>query len=145
TVEQRTLTVSFAALFAAIFAAIPLVTPLQRSRWRKGQSITLTLLPVLNAGVFFAALFGMYESDKATLTWYALALAAVYLGLACLLRRRTGADPDTLNLINLLHVGIAIAFITIAIPLKANAHWITIGWLVESAALLLIAVRTNTN
>src|SRR5262249_33420555 len=107
--------------------------------------IPLMLLPLANAVFFFLALFDMYEQEKATLTWYALALAAVYLGLASLLRRRSDADPDTLKLMNLLHVAIAIAFITIAIPLKANAHWITLGWLVESAVLLLIAVRTKAN
>jgi uncharacterized membrane protein len=42
-------------------------------------------------------------------------------------------------------VAIAIAFITIAIPLKLEAHWITISWLIESATLLWISVRTKTN
>src|SRR5262249_26734968 len=45
----------------------------------------------------------------------------------------------------LIHIAIAIAFIAIAIPLKLDAHWITIGWLVESAALLAIAVSTRTD
>jgi len=40
---------------------------------------------------------------------------------------------------------VAIAFITIAIPLKLSHHWITMGWLVESAVLLWIAVRTRTD
>src|SRR5215472_1412290 len=141
----RGLTVFFAALFAAIFAAIPLVTPLEKSRWHKGHSTTLTLLPLANAAFFFLALFDMYESEKVRLTWYALALAAVYLFLSSLFRRRVGAEPDTLKLMNMLHVAIAVAFITIAIPLKLNAHWITIGWLIESAVLLFVAVRTQTN
>ena len=143
--EVRGLTVFFAALFAAIFAAIPLVTPLEKSRWHQGHSATLTLLPVANAACFFLALFDMYESEKVTLTWYALALAAVYLGLSVLLQRRTHAEPSTLKLSNMLHVAIAVAFITIAIPLKLNEHWITIGWLIESAVLLLVAVRTQTD
>jgi uncharacterized membrane protein len=52
---------------------------------------------------------------------------------------------DDVSVINLLHVAIAIAFITIAIPLKLEAHWITISWLIESAVLLWISVRTQTN
>jgi uncharacterized membrane protein len=143
--DQRGLTVLFAALFAAIFAAIPLVTPLERSRWHKGPSVTLMMLPLVNAAAFFLALYVMYENEKVTLTWYALALAAIYLGLGTLLQRRAGAEPETLKVVTLLHIAIAIAFITIAIPLKLNAHWITIGWLIESAALLLIAVRTRTD
>lgn len=145
TTEQRGLTVFFAALFAAIFAAVPLVTPLERSRWHKGPSVTLTLLPLVNAAAFFLALFAMYESEKVKLTWYALALAGVYLGLSALFQRRAGAEPQMFKVVNLLHIAVAIAFITIAIPLKLDAHWITIGWLIESAVLLFIGVRTETD
>ncbi|HEY6271319.1 MAG TPA: DUF2339 domain-containing protein [Terriglobales bacterium] len=145
TVDQRGLTVFFVALFAAIFAAIPLVTPLERSRSREGLSITLMLLPLVNAAGLFLALFAMYEHEKATLTWYALGLAAVYLVLSSVLAQRRGSDKNTVQVVNLVHVAIAIAFITIAIPLKLDAHWITIGWLVESAVLLLIAVRTRAD
>lgn len=145
TKDVRGLTVFFAALFAAIFAAIPLVTPLQKSRWHEGYSATLTLLPLANAAVFFLALFDMYDPARATLTWYALALAAVYLGLSHALQLRDDADSGTLKLVNMLHVAIAVAFITIAIPLKASEHWITIGWLIESAVLLFVAVSTRTD
>jgi uncharacterized membrane protein len=140
--DQRPLTVLFASLFAAIFAAIPLLMHYDRSKRIAGPSITLTLLPLLNAAAFFLALWIMYEPETATLTWYALALAAVYLGIASLFGRRF-PDQDT-KFITLLHVAIAVVFITIAIPLKLDAHWITIGWLIESAVLLWVGVRTQT-
>jgi uncharacterized membrane protein len=143
--DQRTLTVLFTLGLGAIFAAIPVVTPHEESRLYKGTSVTLTLLPFLNAGAMFLCLFVMYESEKATLTWYALGLAAGYLLLASLFRYRTAAPTKSTTVIHLLHVAIAIVFITIAIPLKLNEHWITIGWLVESAALLWIAVRTQSD
>jgi uncharacterized membrane protein len=145
TKNQRPLTVFFTLIFAAIFAAIPLLTPLTKSRWFAGFSITLTLLPLVNAGALFLCLFAMYEEEKASLTWYALILAAVYLVLSSLFKKRAGSDPNIVRTINLLHVAIAIAFITIAIPLKLSEHWITIGWLVESAVLLLVAVRTKAD
>src|SRR5262249_29503782 len=131
--------------FAAIFAVVPLITPLTKSRWRGGFSITLTLLPLANAAALFLALFAMYENEKASLTWYSLALAAGYLVLSDQFRRRAGSDAEIVKTINLLHVAIAIAFITIAIPLKLNSHWITLGWLIESAALLLVSVRTKAD
>src|SRR5215813_841307 len=127
----------------AILAAIPLLTPLTRSRWHAGFSITLTFLPLVNAGCVFLCLNAMYENDS--LTWFSLALAAAYLVLSSQFKRRVGSEPDVVKTINLLHVAIAVAFITIAIPLKLNSHWITLGWLVESAVLLYISVRTNTN
>jgi len=143
--DQRGLTVLFTLVFGAIFAVIPLLTPLTNSRWVRGFSITLTLLPLLNAVVVFLALFSMYENDKTTLTFYSLALAATYLGLSSQFKRRVAGDKEIVRTVNLLHIAIAIAFITIAIPLKLDSHWITIGWLIESAVLLFVAVRTKTD
>src|SRR5712672_2774421 len=62
--EQRAPTVFFTLMFGAVFAAIPLLTPLTKSRWRGGFSITLTLLPLVNAAALFLALFAMYESER---------------------------------------------------------------------------------
>jgi uncharacterized membrane protein len=144
TKEQRPLTIFYAVSFAAIFAVVPLLTPLTKSRWHAGFSITLTVLPLANAAALFLALFVMYERQRVTLTWYALGLAVLYLLLSNRFRRRAG-ESDVAKVVNLLHVAIAIAFVTIAIPLKLGAHWITIGWLVESGTLLFVAVRTKTD
>jgi uncharacterized membrane protein len=141
--DQRTLTVCFAALFAVIFAAIPVVCPYEESKRFTGPSVTLTLLPLFNAALFFLALYDMYESETVKLTWFALALAAFYLGIAGVFKKRFPKYDTTF--LHLLHVAIAIAFITIAIPLKLEGQWITITWLVESAVLLWISVRTQTN
>ena len=141
--KDRGLTTAFAALFAALFAVVPLVTSNEKSTRFRGASVTLTLLPLINAAVFFLELFAMYEREKDALTWFALALAAIYLGIGEGIRRRFATSEA--SVIRLLHVAIAIAFLTIAIPLKLDVHWITIGWLVESAVLLWISVKTQTN
>ena len=141
--DQRALTVAFAALFAAIFAVIPLATSGGGSTRLSGHSTTLTLFPLFNAVAFFLALYVMYEEEKTTLTWYALALAAVYLCLGSLIKNRSSIQDA--NFINLVHVAIAVAFITIAIPLKLDAQWITIGWLVESAILLWLSVTARAD
>ena len=141
--DQRPLTVFFAALFAVIFAAIPLASRHERSTRFSGPSLTLTMLPLVNAVIFFLQLYVMYDGETTTLTWFALALAAFYLFISALFKKRFPGDD--VSVINLLHVAIAIAFITIAIPLKLEAHWITISWLIESAVLLWISVRTQTN
>ena len=85
----------------------------------------------------------MYDREVITLTWYALGLAAVYLVLSSQFKRRVGSEPDVVKTVNLLHVAVAIAFITTAIPLKLDAHWITIGWLIESAVLLFVGVKSE--
>src|SRR6266700_5824745 len=143
--EARPMTLFFTVAFGAIFAVIPLLTPLTGSRLFKGFSVTLTFLPLFNAAGLFLALYAMYRYETVTLTWYALALAAVYLGISSQFKRRVGSQPEVVKVINLLHIAIAIAFITIAIPLKLNSHWITICWLIESAVLLFVAVKTQTS
>ena len=142
---ERPVTVLFASAFFAIFAMVPLLTPLTRSRWHRGYSITLMVLPLVNGAAFFCALYAMYSDEVVTLTWYALGLAAVYLLLSSQFKRRVGSEPDVVKTINLLHVAVAVAFITIAIPLKLDAHWITIGWLIESAVLLFVAVKSKSD
>ena len=124
---ERPVTLLFASLFFVVFALVPLLTPLTRSRWHRGMSITLTLLPLVNGGAYFLALFAMYDRETVTLTWYALALAVVYLLLSSQFKRRVESEPDVIKTVNLLHVAVAIAFITGAIPLNLDAHWITIG------------------
>ncbi len=141
--SQRPLTVLFAGLMAAIFAAVPVATRHDHSARFAGPSITLTLLPLLTAASLFLALYQMYQRQTVRLTWYALILAGAYLGINSLFRRRL-LNRDT-RLIGLLHVAISVAFITIAIPLRLNAQWITIGWLIESAVLLWISVRMGIN
>jgi uncharacterized membrane protein len=143
--SERTITVLFASAFFAVFALVPLLTPLTRSRWHRGMSITLMLLPLLNGAAYFLALFVMYDREVITLTWYALGLAAVYLALSSQFKRRVDSEPDVVKTVNLLHVAVAIAFITTAIPLKLDAHWITIGWLIESAVLLFVAVKSEAH
>jgi uncharacterized membrane protein len=141
--DQRILTVCFTALFFAIFAAIPLLSPYEESKRFTGPSVTLTLIPLFNAVAFFLALYQMYQGENLTLTWYALALAAFYLGIAASFKKRFPKQDTTF--IHLLHVAMAITFITIAIPLKLEGQWITISWLVESAVLLWISVKTQVN
>src|SRR5690348_2445999 len=143
TPNQRATTVLFACLMAAIFAAVPVATRHEQSTRFPGPSITLTLLPLANAAALFMALYQMYERQTTTLTWYALLMAGVYLGISSAFRRRL-SNRDT-RMVSLLHVAIAVAFITIAIPLKLNTHWITLGWLIESAVLLWISVKIGTD
>ena len=142
---ERTVTVLFASAFFVVFALIPLLTPLTRSRWHPGMSITLTLLPLVNGGAYFLALYAMYDRETVTLTWFALGLAAVYLLLSSQFKRRVDGEPDVVKTVNLLHVAVAIAFITVAVPLKLDAHWITIGWLIESAVLLYVGVKSDAH
>jgi uncharacterized membrane protein len=45
----------------------------------------------------------------------------------------------------MMHLALAIGLITVAIPIRLEAHWITIGWFVEAAVLLWVADRIKSD
>ena len=83
------------------------------------------------------------EVDKHAMAWFALALAAVYIFLSKQTRRYY-PDPTNIQRLHYLHLALAIGFITVAIPIRLDGHWITIGWLVEAAVLLWLGDRIRS-
>jgi uncharacterized membrane protein len=142
--SQLRLTLGFAALFFAMFAVAPLL-----ALPGKNGRVPFTILPVVlafvNAGVYFLQTYAMYEEiDKHVMAWLALALAAVYLFLSRQGRARY-PDPAAGQRLHFLHLALAIGFITIAIPIRLDAHWITVGWFVEAAVLLWVTDRIHSD
>jgi uncharacterized membrane protein len=142
-------TAVFIALFGAVFGSVPLgrkrtagsreqgtgsgeLTTARVSRL--GTLIEDILLPLANgAFVSLACYFVLEDSGHhALLPWLTIVLAAAYLGLMQARQTRTASA---------IHLSLAVVFLTIAIPLKASGHWITVGWLVEGLALLWVAAR----
>ena len=101
-------------------------------------------LAFANAAGYFLQIYVMFEdiSTKDT-AWFALALAAVYIFLSRQARARAGS-PEAARTVDLLHLALAIGFITVAIPIRLDAHWITMGWFVEAAVLLWVADRVHS-
>jgi uncharacterized membrane protein len=77
------------------------------------------------------------------MAWFALALAAVYIFLSKQ-SQRYYPDPANIERLHFLHLALAIGFITVAIPIRLDGHWITIGWLVEAAVLLWLGDRIRS-
>jgi uncharacterized membrane protein len=148
--SELTATAIYIALFATAFASVPLRRqvemesrelgtgrPSQASAARGAQFSTLVediLLPLASAA--FAALAGYSVLENsghhALIPWLMIMLAAAYLGLM--------RAPQT-AVASAIHLSLAVVFLTIAIPLKASGHWITVSWLVEGLALLWVATR----
>jgi uncharacterized membrane protein len=141
--SQLTPTMAFAALFFMIFAAAPLLA--RKPDVPSGSPSELMLaLPLANAIVYFAQVYLMLELiAKPASAWFALALAAVYVALSRVSTERTG-DPEVAERLRFVHLALAIGFVTIAIPIRLDEHWITIGWAVEAAALLWVGERTSS-
>lgn len=137
-------TIAFASLFFVIFAAAPLLASVKSEQ--RPLPTLLLILPLLNAGAFFFELYGLLQDvSKPGLAWAAVGLAAVYLVLSRRLHARGDIDAESSRVLYLMHVALAVGFLTTAIPLKLETHWITIGWLVESAVLLWIGYRAASD
>jgi len=137
------LTVAFATLFFAIFAVAPLIARRPGNEPAPLGAIPLALA-LVNAGVYFLQVYAMVEEiDKRAMAWFALGLAAVYIVLSRQARERF-PDPETVERLRFLHLALAIGFITVAIPIRLDGHWISIGWLVEAGVLLWLADRIRS-
>jgi uncharacterized membrane protein len=142
--SQLGLTLGFATLFFAIFAIAPLVTLQPEAEIALFASIP-AVVAFVNAGVYFLQAYAMVdEVDKTYMAWFALGLAAVYIFLSRQVHARSLA-PGASEILYFLHLAVALGFITIAIPIRMNAHWITIGWLVEAGVLLWVANRLKSD
>ena len=142
--DQLNPTVAFATLFFVIFAIAPLVAHRPEGESAVFRSVPL-FLAFVNAGVYFLQIYAMFETiNKPAMAWFALALAAVYIFLSRQTRQYY-PDPENVQRLHFLHLALAIGFITIAIPIRLDGHWITIGWLVEAAVLLWLSDRIRSS
>ncbi len=142
--SQFNLTFAFATSFFAIFAIAPLVAQQPKGEIAVRVSV-LEIVAFVNAAVYFFQGYAMIEEiDRTYAAWFALALAAVYIFLSVQIGKQASA-PGASQALRYLHLAVALGLITIAIPIRLDAHWITIGWFVESGVLLLVADRIKSD
>ena len=139
-------TAFFLTAFFLLFAFAPRLVRVDledgapHSTW---DHLALVILPIANAALGFLtyyALFDWFKNEWAG-AWLAVGFAAFYLLLLRLPAR--GRLRESTALLSALHLTAAVVFLTIAIPMKAHGRWLTIGWLVEGAALLWVAYRVR--
>jgi uncharacterized membrane protein len=139
-VWELTTTSIFIVLFGMAFASVAVQrsamsadSPIARSP-RRAMLVEEILLPLANAAFVTLAFYSVLEDSghHALLPWLMVVLATAYLGLMRAPQSRTASA---------VHLTLAVVLLTIAIPLKASGHWITVSWLVEGLALLWVAAR----
>jgi uncharacterized membrane protein len=96
---------------------------------------------VLNAAAYFGISYGLLWDDfRLWMGGFSLAMSLFYGGLAYLALRRS-AENVTLSFFAL---GIALVFLTIAVPVQlGDKAWTTIVWAAEGAILLWISVNVR--
>jgi uncharacterized membrane protein len=144
--DQFGTTAFFLAFFFLIFAWAPRLVRLEAEGGGSGASwdhLALAVLPLASAGLGFLGFYLMLENagNTAAAPWVAVAFAAFYLLLSRFPAR--GAIHRNAETTSMLHLTIAVVFLTIAIPLKTQGRWLTIGWLAEGAALMWLAARVR--
>jgi uncharacterized membrane protein len=125
------------AVFLAFLAAY-LVRQLVR---RANATIEDLLLLLLNPFVFFATSYHLLNpSYHDWMGVFAIAMAVVYAGSTKLLLDRHAAKRGEA----LILIGVAITFITLAIPIQLRSNWITMAWAVEALVVLWAAIETKS-
>ncbi len=122
-------TTVFATLFFAVFAALPVIRSRAAGRGFPEHVVQM----VLNAGNYLLALYAMLWPDQRwALTAAVVALAALHLAVTTAIPRVADRTPVE----RMLFAGLALSFVTLAIPIRLAGSWITIAWAVEGAVLV---------
>ncbi len=139
-VTQLLPTAAFATVFFLVFTVAPIL-----ARAPNGDQTDLPAFPVLltlgSAIIYFAQVYVMLQEPYPHgSAWLALALAAFYVALSRTPAASSASAPVRARL-PMVHLALAVGFVTVAIPIRLDGHWITIGWAVEAAALLWVGTR----
>ena len=124
----------------ASFAAISLVFAVffAWAFWRASAHPAGLALVAANAAVYYAASYRLLDaSHHQYMGILAVALGGAHLLLARRFDSRT--DPQTFT------IGIALTFITLAVPIQFAGFRITIAWALEGAVLAWLSVRSHSD
>ena len=130
------MTLTFATLFFLLFMALPAIRAARRSTLE-----TLELFAILlNSFAYMGALYAMlWPEYRWPLTLAVLLLSALHLGIARFVRSN---KPGEWTASQQLLAGLALTFVTIAIPIRLDGKWITLAFAVEAALLIRMGYRS---
>jgi uncharacterized membrane protein len=132
-------TVLFATLFYLLYSVLPIAKAL---RGVSTGELDVAMI-LLNSFAYSVALFIlMWPNDKWPLTLLFLALAAGHVAIARLLPVAAGGASA---LARWLFAGLALTFLTLAIPIRLEGNWITLSFSVEGAILVWTGFRAASN
>ncbi len=127
---------SFLVLFCVMYSAASPLTALLRAPGRLGWSAGVLVFGTPLAASFLQSQLMPWDHDA--LAWCAVGAGIYYLGWWALLYRRPEAE---IRLLERSTLGIAIAFLTVAVPLAFGAQVTSAMWAIEGVAVLWFGVR----
>ena len=137
--SQLATTLVFASFFFLLYAGAPFLR--LRTATERRFSNVMVVLTLLNASAYFAAAYLMLsEYYRFQLAWLTVGVAVLFF----VLTRAVQVQEETAHpLYGPLYLALGVGFLTIAIPLKLNGYWNTLGWIVEGGALFWAAHRSQ--
>ncbi len=113
----------------------------------RGRAVGTQHLAVLalNGFFYFGSSYALLKTHyHAWLGLFAAAIAGVHLLLGMRLWKERSTDGNNATPV-LLALGMALAFLTLAIPIQLTGYSITLSWALEAGALVWIGRRTGEN
>jgi uncharacterized membrane protein len=134
--EKRPAALAFQAAIFLLFALADLAPRVRRGEAGPEAWIRAVVNPFAFYSICYFLLNDDYHQWMAPL---ALTLAAVYAALARTEQRSRAMDRTLLA----LTLGVALTFVTLAIPIQLESNWITMAWAAEGLALVWAGVETS--
>ena len=137
--EQFGLALTFISVFLIIFYAIFLAYKLLRKEIFEIEDILMILG---NSCVFYGlgyAIFRSHESGEEILGLFTLGNALIHFAVGLVIFRQKHADRNLLYFVG----GLALTFLTIAIPVGLDGNQVTLLWSVEVAILFWLGRTKN--
>jgi uncharacterized membrane protein len=136
--EKLWTTVFFLTLLFVIFALLAVFHNIVRRSPAEWPEIALVFA---NALLYFTATYALLAGRyRPYLGLFAVLLSAFYVGFGYLAYTRDRED----NYLMLTFLGLATLFLTLALPIQFDQHWVTMGWAVEGAILVWIGLRADS-
>jgi len=126
----------FLVLFAVMYSAMPVAAALLRAPGFAGWRDAMLVFGTPLAGAFLQA--RLMRGVPYGLAWSALFASLYYFVLWAALFRRRVAEAE---LIERSHLGLAITFLTVSVPLAFGAQVTSAFWAAEGAAVLWFGTR----
>jgi uncharacterized membrane protein len=129
-------TLFFATTFFAVFVALPAVRACVHGRMYEVQVVQM----LFNAGHYLFALHLMlWPEYRWALTGSVIGLAALHLAVYKVIPR---VDQES-SVVRMLFAGLALTFVSLAIPIRLEGVWISMSWSIEGAVLVWSGFRAR--
>ncbi len=127
----------FLTLFFLVYLLSTVIHNIYNNKLSTGSD---TLLVTINAFAYFGLAYLLLDQKSPDiLGFFALSLAIIYFFLGYIARTNNPED----RAMNIYLPGLAIVFLSTAVPLQVSGYWITLAWLVEALVLFAVALATK--